>query len=65
MSKAQTVVIKNIEVKKSDIEKIKKVFKVVDNAEAVRKALDMATGKIELEGIFVKHKGAGLKKVYA
>jgi len=65
MSKADTVIIEHIEVKKSDIDKVKRIFKVVDNAEAVRKALNMATGKIELEGVFEKHRGVKIKKVYA
>jgi len=65
MSKAHTVVIEHIEVKKSDIDKVKRIFKVADNAEAVRKAFNMATGKIELEGVFEKHKGVRIKKVYA
>ncbi|MDA8213822.1 MAG: hypothetical protein M0Z64_00950 [Nitrospiraceae bacterium] len=65
MSKATTVRIESLEVKKSDIERVKKIFAVKDNAEAVRKALDMASGKIELESIFQKHKGVKIKKVYA
>ena len=65
MSKADTVIIEHIEVKKSDIDKVKRIFKVVDNAEALRKALNMATGKIELEGVFEKHRGVKIKKVYA
>ena len=65
MSKAGVVRIENLEVKKSDIERVKKIFDVKDNAEAVRKALDMASGKIELENIFRKFKGVKIKKVYA
>ncbi len=57
MSKANTVTIEHLEVKRSDIEKIKKIFNVKDNSEAIKRALDMASGKIELEGIFQKHKG--------
>jgi len=38
---------------------------VKDNAEAIKKALDMAIGKIELENIFEKHRGAKIKKLYA
>ncbi|MEW6714247.1 MAG: hypothetical protein AB1306_04020 [Nitrospirota bacterium] len=65
MSKAGVVRIEHLEVKKSDIERVKKIFDVKDNAEAVRKALDMASGKIELENIFQKCKGVKIKKVYA
>jgi hypothetical protein len=65
MSKAGVVRIEHLEVKKSDIERVKKIFDVKDNAEAVRKALDMASGKIELENIFRKFKGVKIKKVYA
>ncbi|MBI4680841.1 MAG: hypothetical protein HY753_06485 [Nitrospirae bacterium] len=65
MSKANTVTIEHLEVKRSDIEKIKKIFNVKDNSEAIKRALDMASGKIELEGIFQKHKGIKIKKVYA
>lgn len=65
MSKANTVTIEHLEVKKSDIEKVKKIFRIKDNAEAIKKALVVATGKIELENIFEKHKGTKMKKVYA
>ncbi len=65
MSKVNTVRIESLEVKKSDIDRVKKIFAVKDNAEAVRKALDMASGKIELESIFRKFKGVKIKKVYA
>ncbi|ODS31243.1 MAG: hypothetical protein SCARUB_03637 [Candidatus Scalindua rubra] len=65
MSKANLITIEKIEVKKSDITKVKKLFKVKDNAEAVKKALDMASGKIELENIFEKYKGTKIDKVYA
>jgi hypothetical protein len=64
MSKMSIVTIERLEVKKSDIDKVKKIFKVKDNTEAIRKALDVATGKIELEAIFEKYKGTKLKKVY-
>lgn len=65
MSKANVVTIEHLEIKKSDIEKFKKVFKVKDANEAIKKALDVATGKIELEGIFGKYKGTKITKVYA
>ena len=65
MSKSNVITIEHLEVKKRDIDKVKKTFKIKDNAEAAKKALDVATGKIELESIFEKHKVAGIKKVYA
>ncbi|MCX5901901.1 MAG: hypothetical protein NTV89_00185 [Proteobacteria bacterium] len=65
MSKAHLVMIKNLAVRKSDIDKVKKAFRVKDNTEAVIKALDLATGKIELETIFEKHRGTRITKVYA
>lgn len=65
MSKTNIVTIEHLEVKKSDIEKVKKAFNVKDDSEAIKKALDMASGKIELESIFQKHKGIKIKKVYA
>jgi hypothetical protein len=64
MSKANIVTIEHLEVKRSEIEKIKKAFNITDNSEAVKRALDMATGKIELKGIFQRHKGIKIKKVY-
>ncbi len=53
-----------LEVSKKAIDKVKKAFKVKDNVEAIKKALDVASGKIELEGIFEKHSGTRIKKVY-
>ena len=64
MSKANVVRISHIDVKRSDIEKVRKTFGVKDNVEALRKALDMAAGKIQIEGIFEKYKGTKIKKVY-
>ncbi len=65
MSKANLIKIEHLEVNKSDIEKVKKAFRVKDNAEAVRQALNVTSGKIDLESIFEKHKGTKIKKVYA
>ncbi|MBI5756259.1 MAG: hypothetical protein HZA12_04970, partial [Nitrospirae bacterium] len=56
--------IEHIDVKKSDIEKVRKRFGVKDNVEALIKALDMAAGKIEIESIFEKYKGTKIKRVY-
>ncbi|MBI5192013.1 MAG: hypothetical protein HZA08_01070 [Nitrospirae bacterium] len=64
MSKANVVRIEHIDVKKSDIDKVRKGFGVKDNVEAIKKALDMAAGKIEIESIFEKYKGTKIKKVY-
>jgi hypothetical protein len=65
MPKESIVTIDRIEVSKRDIEKVKRVFQIKDNAEAVKKALDMAAGKIELEAIFEKYRGTKIQKVYA
>lgn len=65
MSRAGLVTIAPFEVKKSDIEKIKKAFKVKDNVAAMQKALDVATGKIDIEGLFERYQGTKIKKVYA
>jgi hypothetical protein len=65
MPKQSVITIDHIEVNKGDIEKVKRLFKVKDNIQAIQKALDMATGKIELEAIFEKHKGTKIKKIYA
>ena len=65
MSRADMVKIQQLEVNKRDIEKVKKSFKVKNNVEAIKKALDMASGKIELEGIFEKYRGTRIKKIYA
>lgn len=64
MSKANTVTIEHIEIKKSDIAKVKKFFKSKDNAEAIKKAIDVISGNIELKAIFEKHRGVKIKKVY-
>jgi len=37
MSKANVIKIERLEVNKSDIEKVKRAFRVKDNAEAIRK----------------------------
>lgn len=65
MAKENVVTIDHLEVNKSDIDKIKRVFKVKDNAEAMKRALDIATGKIELEAVFEKFKGTKIQKIYA
>ena len=64
MSKANVVRIDHIDVKKSDIEKVRRRFGVKDNVEALKRALDMAAGKIEIESIFEKYKGTKIKRGY-
>lgn len=65
MPKENTITIDHVEVKRKDIEKVKKIFKVTDNVEAIQKALDLTAGKIELEAVFEKYKGTKIQKVYA
>jgi len=64
MSKENVVTIEHIEIKKSDIEKVKKFFKIKNNAKAIKKAIDVISGNIELKAIFEKHRGVKIKKVY-
>jgi hypothetical protein len=64
MAKGNTITIDHVEVKKKDIDKVKKIFKIRDNVEAIQKALDVTTGKIELEAVFEKFKGTKIQKVY-
>lgn len=64
MSKAGTVTIDHLEVKKRDMDILKKTFKVKDNAEAVKIAIDSMTGNLEIKEFFKKHKGVRIKKVY-
>ncbi len=65
MAKENIITIDRLEVSKKDIEKVKRIFKVKDNVEAIQKALDLTAGKIELETIFEKHRGVKIHKVYA
>lgn len=65
MSRGNLISIEHLEVRKSAIEKVKKFFKIDDDSEAVKMAVDVASGKIELESVFGKHKGIKIKKVYA
>jgi hypothetical protein len=65
MPKGNTITIDNIEVKKKDIEVVKRIFRVTDNAEAIQKALDLTAGKIEVEAVFEKYKGTKIQKIYA
>ena len=62
MPKESLTTIDHIEVRKGDIDKVKKVFQVKDNADTIRKALDMAAGKIELETIFEKYRGIKIRR---
>ncbi len=56
--------IEQLEVKKSDINIIKRTFKVKDNAEAIKIALDSFAGNLEIKRFFEKNKGLKIKKVY-
>ncbi len=58
------ITIEHLEVKKRDIDIIKKAFKVKDNAEAVKVAIDSVSGNLEIKSFLEKHKGLRIKKVY-
>ena len=64
MSKANTVTIEHIEVKKRSIDMIKKAFNIKDRTEAVRIAIDSIAGNLEIKKFFEKTKGLKIKKVY-
>lgn len=65
MPKANVVTIEHFEVKKKNINIIKKAFKVKDNAEAIKAAIDSLSGNLEIKSFFEKNKGLKIKKVYA
>ncbi len=62
MFKTELATIERLEMRKSDIDKVKKAFKVNNSAEAIQKALDVATGKIDLEGLFERYRGTRIKR---
>lgn len=64
MAHTETVTIERIELKLTDLNRIKHIFNVKDNAEAVQKAMELAAGKIELESIFRKFEGTNIEKTY-
>ncbi len=64
MSKTSVIKIEQLEVKKSDINIIKRAFKVKDNAEAIKIAIDSFAGNLEIKSFFEKNKGLKIKKVY-
>ena len=64
MSKTSVIKIEHLEVKKSDINIIKRAFKVKDNAEAIKIAIDSFSGNLEIKSFFEKNKGLKIKKVY-
>ena len=64
MPKANVVTIEHLEVKKKDINIIKKAFNVKDNAEAIKAAIESLSGNLEIKGFFEKNKGLKIKKVY-
>lgn len=65
MTKTQTVIVDHIEIPRHELQTVKRLFRIADNAEAVRKAVDIASGAIELETIFRKNKGVKIETVYA
>ncbi len=64
MSKTNVIKIDQLEVKKRDINIIKRAFKVKDNAEAIKIAIDSFSGNLEIKSFFEKNKGLKIKKVY-
>ena len=64
MAHPEMVTIERLELKLTDLNRIKHLFKVKDNAEAVRKAMELAAGKIELESIFKRFEGSVIEKIY-
>lgn len=64
MAQRETVTIERLELRLTDLNRIKQLFKLEDNAEAVRKAMEVAAGKIELEAIFRKYEGTVIEKQY-
>ncbi len=65
MTRVQTVIVDHIEIPRHELQTVKRLFRIADNAEAVRKAVDIASGAIELEAIFRKNKGVKIETVYA
>jgi len=65
MTKAQTVTVDHVEVPLHELRTMKRLFRIADNAEAVRKAVDIASGTIELEAIIRKNKGVKIETLYA
>ena len=65
MTRAQTVTVDHIEVPLHELRTVKRLFRIADNAEAVRKAVDIASGTIELETIFRKNKCVKIETVYS
>ncbi len=64
MSKTTLIHIQDLEVKKSALQRVKKLFQLTDDKEAIKRALDLASGKQELEAIFHKHKGTKIERVF-
>ena len=65
MAKAQTIIVDHIELPRHELQTVKRLFRIADNAEAVRKAVDIASGTIELENIIRKYKGVKIENIYA
>jgi len=51
MGRAGIITIDHLELKKNDLEKVKKALKVKDNAEAVKQAIAVVVGEIDSKGI--------------
>ena len=65
MTRVKTVTVDHIEVPWHELQTVKRLFHLSDNAEAVKKALDIASGTIELETIIRKNKGVKIETIYA
>ena len=48
-----------------ELQTVKRLFRLTDNVEAIKKAVDIASGTIELEAIIRKNKGVKIETIYA
>ena len=64
MAKANVVKIEHLEVKKRDIDFLKKAFNLRGNAEAIKAAIDSIAGNLEIKSFFERNKGIKIKRVY-
>lgn len=65
MPRSQTVTVEKVEISRRELQTVKRTFHIRDDAEAVRRAVDIASGAIDLEHVFVRNKGAEFDKSYA
>jgi|GEM_PF-1399010 len=65
MPRSQTITVEKIEISRRELQTVKRTFHISDDAEAVRRAVDIASGVIDLENIFTKNRGAVIEKNYA